>query len=112
MVVVATFNCASAFHRLVVVLGWCVVSNDGLQQLKLDTHRVVQSCLHRCADLQSALKNSECSTHWSLSAHVADVDVTSRRKATTFLNDLIKQLEQSLAWLFVWQRQDVVTYGA
>ena len=65
--------------------------------------------LNRTHVLQCALKDSQRSAHRRLCAHVTQRQVSGVGEASAFLNDLIEQRHQCLAWLFVRQWQQVVT---
>ena len=111
-VVVNTLGLTTASLGLVVIVIVGVVTDDTLQQLKLLAHGIVQAGLHSTHHLQHTLKNRKRRTHRGIGAHVAYVQIPSRGKRTTFLDDVLEQPIEHLARLFVRQREDVVTDAA
>ena len=111
-VVVRPLGLGSALFRLVAIVLGGVVGNDALEEFELLLHREVHPSLHSAHHLERTLQQRQSRAHRSLSGHVAHTHIASGRERPTLVDDAIKQRVQSLAWLLVGQRHDVVTHGA
>ena len=89
IVVVRLFRTAAAFSRFIVILLWCVLSNNTFQQIQLLFKREVDTGLYSRHHLKGALHNRQCCTNRSLARHITNLHISSISKTTTFFYDLV-----------------------
>ena len=64
--------------------------------------------LYSTHGLQGTLKQSQRSTHRGVRTHVANIHITDGTQSATFFSNLIQQCKQSLAWLLVRERHNII----
>ena len=96
VVVVRLLGLAAAFFRLVAVRLWRIISDDGLEELELLLHRVVDARLHRRHHLEAALKDSQCRAHRGVCRHISDLKVRHTGEPPAFLHDGSQQAVEDL----------------
>ena len=109
-IVTALSLCALLALGIVRIVLVGVVPDDLAQELQLLLHRVVDASLHRRHDLQLPLKQGQGRAHGRLRTHVRDIHVCGTGKPPSLIDDLIQQLQQGAAWLFVRQSHYVVAH--
>ena len=63
-------------------------------------------------DLQGSFQQGQGCANRCIGGHVGDVHVARRGERAAFLDDVLEQSKENLAWFFVRQGEDVVADGA